>query len=285
MIPMVKNSQSFRAAAVCGLFVTAALAQVAPAKAANPITVYLSAPKVESSPYSNTTVETFNSLNPGVYSVPYNSSIGTFTLAPGNNYAILADSGGNQQYSAGTGNYLSIGAQSGTAGPLTVHLNSAVSYFGFSWNAGDAANGVTFYNGNTEVGRYTTANTISTLSSSTVKAIDGQTYNSSSYKGQPVTGQDAGEPFGFLNFFDTVGTFDTIVFDNSNSVGSGFEMDNLTILSSANVDSSFVNVGSTSLSPSDPTPSGYNTPEPGSLAFMVGTGFSTLCAFRRRRKA
>lgn len=265
----------------------------ATAQSSTPIKVYLSKPKVESSPFSGTYVETFSEMTPGVYTNSFaaidsatGKAFGTYYPASGGKYAILADSGNNQQYSAGTSNYISIGAQSSSSQPLTLHLNTPASYFGFSWNAGDAQNGITFYNGTTEVGRFATSDILTLLNkgSGTVTAVDGNKYNTSSYFGQPTnTNLDSSEPFAFVNFFDVVGTFDNIVFDNSNTTGTGFESDNHTVFDpTTDSDPSFVYVGGTKISLGDPKPA--TAPEPGATGLMVALGLTCSGIFLRRRK-
>jgi hypothetical protein len=270
------NSKVFRTICALGLFAATGVASIAPANAAG-MSVYLSAPKTESAPtsFGSTTVETFSELNTGTYRNGFQSNLGTVTPATGTSYAILPDSGGNQQYSAGTGNYLSVGAQSSSPGPLTLKLNAATNYFGMSWNAGDANNGITFYDGTQAIGRYSTATAYQDLQNSTVKAINGNTYQSSSYYGQPTnTNLDSGEPFGFLNFFAPAGTqITSIVFDNSGTTGSGFEMDNWTVAQNASgPDGTFVPVGNST-----------TVPEPGTLAMLAGMSASGIGLLTRRR--
>ncbi len=107
-----------------------------------------------------------------------------------------------------------------------------------------------------------------------VTAVNGTQYSSATYYGQPITGQDAAEPFSFVNFFDTVGTFDTVVFDNSNTTGTGFESDNHTVFDASTPDPSFVYVANTKISLGDPVPSALTTPEPGALGLMIAMGLT-----------
>ena len=251
------------------LLLTIALADVRSASASGSFDVYLSAPGSQSTIYTNTLTETFSEFNPGVYTSNLVGTIGTYQLSSSTKLAIMA----NDQYGSGTGNYAALGAQSGSASPVTLLLNSPQSYFGLSWNAGDQNNTLSFYNGSQLVGLYSTASVLNLLKNTTVTALNGQTYQSSAYYGQPGTHQDAGEPFAFINFTYTAGTFDRVVFGNSNTTGTGFESDNHTIRTNAPApDSSFVSVGSAA------------TPEPGATALLIGLGLSGATLAIRRRK-
>jgi hypothetical protein len=42
-------------------------------------------------------------------------------------------------------------------------------------------------------------------------------------------GQDPGEAFAFVNFYDTTGTFNKVVFTEGNNFGGGYESDNHTV--------------------------------------------------------
>jgi hypothetical protein len=101
----------------------------------------------------------------------------------------------------------------------TLTLNQPSSYFGLWWSAGDAANTLSFYNGNTLVAQFNTQSILDTLPRS--------------YYGNPVSafqGADAGEPFAFLNVYGGPGvSWNKVVF--SNPSGSGFESDNWTVRS------------------------------------------------------
>ena len=119
----------------------------------------------------------------------------------------------------GTGDYLALGAQSGSASPVSLTFNGPQSYFGMWWSAADVNNTLKFYSGSTLLETYTTA--------SVFTGID------SSYYGNPTPnflGQDSGEPFAYLNFNGTLGTtFTSVVISNAGSTGTGFESDNFSI--------------------------------------------------------
>lgn len=271
----------------CGFF-TLALLAISSISQAQTIDIYLSAPASQQTIYGSTTTETFDTpgtgpdtLALGNRTTDFHSIIGTYQLSPSNPFNIQADN----QYGTGTGNYMAIGAQSGTSAPFTLQLNSPQKYFGFSWNAGDNNNGLTFYNGSTQLVRFSSQTIQTLLSAPTVTALDGTVYFSSQYKGKPPSGaQNSTENYAFLNFVVTSGTFDRIVFDNSGLTSSGFESDNHTITAISVVPNpKFVYAGSFT------TPPGQvgTTPEPGALPLMlcaVGVlGFAMTGAKLRRK--
>ena len=104
---------------------------------------------------------------------------------------------------------------------LTLSTQSVpgVNYFGLWISALDNNNDLQFYSKGTLLLDFTP-----TL----MRTYIAQLPTASSYYGNPENGQDTGEPFAFVNFFASGGTFDTVVFTN-NSSGSGFESDNDTV--------------------------------------------------------
>jgi hypothetical protein len=116
----------------------------------------------------------------------------------------------------GAGNYFSVGAQSGSASPVTLTLNGPQSYFDMWWSAADINNTLQFYSGSTLLATYATA--------SVFTGIPG------AYFGNPNNGGDSGEPFAYLNFNGSLETtFTSVVFSNSGSTGTGFESDNWSV--------------------------------------------------------
>lgn len=255
----------------------------APAQAQITVSAYLSAPNTQTVPGSITGAvsETFNALPEGARtyteSDPFASPIGNYT----GHFAVVGDN----PYGTGTGNYFAIGAQSGSSSPVTLTFATPIHYFGMSYNAGDVNNGFSFYDSNDNfVGRYSTATLISVLHGGvgTVTALDNSVYETAKYYGKPngtgpngtSTGQNAGEPYAFLNFFAENGGISKIVFDNSGNQGSGFESDNHTISLAAQtpVGQPFVFVGTASAAP-----------EPGTTALLAIT-LPVAGAFLIRRK-
>ena len=153
-----------------------------------------------------TNIVNFNALPTGAFSGA--TSIGTYSSGG----SIVAP----DSFSGDGSKYISVGAQSGTTS-YTLTFNSAQTYFGLMWNALDAENSLTIYNGSTA---------LMTFNASTFSSL------SSLYKGSPHNGSDSGEDFFFLNITGTSGTtFTSVVFSNANG-STGFESDNHTILAS-----------------------------------------------------
>jgi hypothetical protein len=175
------------------------------------IVLSVEAAGAQTSTVPGVTTETFNSVSPGDYS-SLTSNVGT--LSSSGEFAIVrADIFGG---AGGVGNYFSVGAQSGSASPVTLTLDGPQSYFGMWWSAADENNTLRFYSGSTLLATYTT--------DSVFTGIPG------SYFGNPNNGGDAGEPFAYLNFNGSLGTtFTSVVFSNSGSTGTGFESDNWSV--------------------------------------------------------
>ena len=166
---------------------------------------------------SGTSVEDFNNLV-GTHSGVVWDGVGTFD----NLHVINADQYGGAPGAIGKGAtpYAVEGLSgSGAVKTTTLTLNTPSSYFGLYWSAGDSANNLKFYSGNSLVANFSTANLMDKLAQS--------------YYGNPNTagswgGKNAGEPYGFINFIGGAGTtWDSIVF--SNTANSGFEADNYTV--------------------------------------------------------
>ena len=128
-------------------------------------------------------------------------------------------------------------------------LPHGVNYFGYWLSALDQGNHVSFYCDGVEVGSLSPGDVLDRVR------------GNRAYFGNPnpaFAGQDANEPFVFINFYDTTGSFDEVRVTQTG--GGGYESDNHTI--------------------------GYYTraggvPEPASWALLV-TGFGLVGAGLRR---
>jgi hypothetical protein len=175
------------------------------------IVLSVEAAGAQTSTVPDVTTQTFNSFSPGDYS-SLTTNVGTLTSS--GEFAIVpADVFGG---AGGVGNYFSVGAQSGSASPVTLALNGPQSYFGMWWSAADVNNTLQFYSGSNLLETFTTASVFANIPGN--------------YFGNPNGGGDSGEPFAYLNFNGSLGTtFTSVVFSNSGSTGTGFESDNWSV--------------------------------------------------------
>jgi hypothetical protein len=182
------------------------------------LVVSVDAPGVQASTVAGVTTETFNEFSPGNYS-SLSSVLGTLSSVGGGQFTINpADQYGG---AGGTGNYLAIGAQSNSTAPVMLTLNGPQAYFGIWVSAADQFNQISFYSGNQLVAAYDAPAGLADIA----KLPD-----ASQYFGNPNSGWDASEPFGYLNFSGTNGTtFTSVVLANSGTTATGFESDNLSI--------------------------------------------------------
>jgi len=149
----------------------------------------------------------------------------------------------------GTGNYIATPG----SGSYTLTLSQSVDYFGLWFSALDQGNELSFYNGSTLVFNFSPTN-FATL----VGACPNGANPFCGNPNPPFLGFNSGQQYAYLNFLDTTGTFNKIVFDENPAVGR-FESDNQA-------------VGNFSSIPGTPIP---QTPEPPSL-LLFGTGILGL---------
>ena len=226
---------------------------------AGTLTVYLSAPGVQSSTVTGAATETFDALSTGTHTSAYVSTagIGTYTGSSTGLFAIVA----HDEYGGATDsnhttptNYFALGSQSGSTSAVYLTLTQPASYVGFWWSAGDQYNRVALYSGSTLYGTFSTADLLRFLNngSGTINAINGTAYQTSAYFGNPnmASGSnDSGEPFAYVSFTITGATIDKIAFYNTSS-GTGFESDNHSVIFAGNtvtIPTTFVPVENLSL--------------------------------------
>ena len=125
--------------------------------------------------------------------------------------------------SGGNSNYIVAFPNTPYSLTLTSNVKGGVNYFGYWLSALDPGNTVTFYgNGGQKLFTFNPQDVITAIN---------KMPNPSLYYGNPngaFNGQDGGEPFVFVNFFDKNGTFSKIEFSEVN-YGGGYESDNHTV--------------------------------------------------------
>lgn len=245
------------------------------------ISVYVAAPGVVSSPATGGTAVNENfSSSPnwptGTYTADQTRSIGTFDLSPQSALSIVSS---NQYGGAGnSGRYGAIGAQSGTAGAITLNLTNPTTFFGMWWSAIDPYNGVSLYDDSTFLMRISGADMISLFSASpTLTAQNNAVYQTSAYLGKPGTTPrpNSGEYYAYVMFQASGLTFNRVVLDNSGTTSTGFEFDNFQVRSGA-----FTIPGSTVLLTQYQVSA---VPEP-SAWIPAGMALIAAAWWRRRRK-
>ena len=282
----MKNNQLAKLAVIGGVL---SMIVVSRAQNFDMVLTYAEAPTATNSSLADTSMYDFNSLSTYTHLTNVGwSGVGTYDQL----YVINADQYGGaagSDYSSGSP-YPVASASSGLGNTpnYTLTLNTPAAYFGLWWSAGDGANILTFYNGGTQVAQFTTQSLMDLLART--------------YYGNPTPGhlgQDAGEPFGFINFYGVGGTtFDKITL--TDNAGSGFESDNHTVRTAAwgsdtndvgpylpgvpveevvNVAGSQTVITNTALM----NPLVVSAPEPGMNALFAMAGLAGLAMVARRR--
>jgi hypothetical protein len=191
------------------------------------VDIYMSAPFVQGTAVSTGLVtENFNSAATG--DCPTTISIGTVSgdcavSAVGDYGGASADANSSSPTTLGAGsNYAST---SNPSTEITIDLDEPAKYLGMWWSAGSPSNTVELYSGADRVASMTTATLMTLLTGATVSSVDGPTYDTDDYRGNPRDGSAAEEPFLYLNLYATGGaSFDRVVLS-----GGGFEFDNIAV--------------------------------------------------------
>lgn len=191
---------------------------------ATSFTISIEDPTVQTANYSNLVnarVQNFDGQTQGYSATGFTWTDGGTTIGNYTNTLVMnADQYGG---AGGTGKYFDVDTNrsGGKQTVSTLNLTTAQSYFGLWWSAGDANNVITFLSQGKVVQTMTTADVVSYIA---------KLPNKASYYGNPNSpfkGQNSGEPYAFINFYDVDGTFDQVQFTNIG--GTGFESDNHTV--------------------------------------------------------
>ncbi len=227
--------------------VAAAIAIISLPAKADLFNVTVEAPGVQNTTatFSVSGVETFDGRPLGTHTFATDFGTGgvltgTFTGVP----VAPADEFGG---AGGTGNYAALESD----GLFTLTLDQNLTYFGLWISALNATNTLSIYNGDMLVESFDPADLIALVQTQP------------DYYGNPnpqFLGADPTQPFAFVNFYDTDGSFNRIVV-----AGPGYESDNFTV-------GLFT----------DQTGTPVGVPEPASLA-LLGTGLAGLGLVGRRK--
>lgn len=204
--------------AAAGLVAAAALSSAAKAD-----TFFLNyeAPGVQATTAGFTTVgvETFDSRTYGVGFTTDFGTAGAVTATYTPSLILPADQFGG---AGGTGQYIAAFGGFGYSLKLTADptvFPDGINYFGYWLSALDVGNQVAFYRAGVQVGALTPADVLARIG------------DNPAYFGNPnanFLGQDIAQPYAFINFYDTDGSFDEIRFSENPAIG-GYESDNHTV--------------------------------------------------------
>jgi hypothetical protein len=221
--------------------------------------------------FSVSGVETFD--NRGSWQSSFTTDFGTSgaikgTYAADSSHGVQINSADQYGGAGGTGKY----AVAFNYSPYSLTLTSSVNYFGYWLSALDAGNLVTFYNaGGQKLFTFDPTDVLAAVHASATPSL---------YYGNPnaaFTGQNSGEPYIFLNFFDTNGSFSKISFTEKQNFGGGYESDNHTV-------GHYLTMGQGTVIPLVTSVTAA-VPEPATWAMMLlGFGCLGFAGYRRSRK-
>ncbi|WP_057299417.1 PEP-CTERM sorting domain-containing protein [Pelomonas sp. Root1217] len=160
-----------------------------------------------------TGVETFDTRSTGTGG--FVSNFGGSTITGTYSNSLRVDPANQYGSANGIGNHAVTFSSAG----YSIALDTPVNYFGYWLSALDTGNVVEFYSGTTLVGSLGAAAVLSSIG------------GNATYFGNPngqFAGMNSTQPYAFVNFYNTNGTFDRIVFREEPSFG-GYESDNHTI--------------------------------------------------------
>ncbi len=164
-------------------------------------------------------VETFDTRTTNT---TFTTDFGTSGTITGNYSAVAINAADQYGGAGGTGKYPTTPNGTPYNVALSTTLATGINYFGIWISALDAGNQLGFYKNNVLVYNFTP--------SILVAAVGSCPNASNAYCGNPNSqfpNSDTGEPFAFVNFLDTNGTFDSVRFVQSG--GGSFESDNHTV--------------------------------------------------------
>ncbi len=168
--------------------------------------------------FSTVGIETFDARGPAIFqpvTSTFNNSFGTFSsniVGISASIQNLITESASVYGGAGGAGFYATNSGSGSVRVIDVQLNQSVNYFGIWISAMNASNTVALYRSGSLVYSFDLTNLLSIVGSN------------GPYYGNPNNRGASGEPFAFLNFFNTTGVIDEIRLS-----GAGFESDNWTV--------------------------------------------------------
>ncbi len=212
-------------------------------------------------------VETFDSRSRG-NGTSFTTDFGTTAIS--GNYSDVDVIGADQYGGAGgNGQYAVTFSQAGYTLDLTSTVRGGLNYFGYWLSALDRGNRVSFYSQGRLLFTFDPQDVINAVQHNATPSAYYSNPNA------PFAGQNGGEPYIFLNFFNDGGSFDKIIFAE-NPQGGGYESDNHTV-------GRFLTKG-TGTSVDITSGQVPGVPEPATWAMLV-MGFGLVGAAARRRHA
>lgn len=204
--------------------------------------------------FSSSGVETFDS-RPIADGQSFNTDFGTGGVISGA-YTGVDIRAANQYGGASASNFASIASSQGYSLALSTTDPRGINYFGFWLSALDGGNNLAFYKAGVLQFTFNAGDVTTLLAGKPAYAGN---------PNAPFEGANANQPYAFLNFYDTDGTFDQVVFSEAPQIG-GYESDNHTV-------GFFTSQGGTPIA----------VPEPTSWALML-LGFGGLGSVLRARR-
>jgi hypothetical protein len=203
-----------------------ALSGAAPANAAGQVTFSVDAPTVQGSFVDGVVVETFNDgcNNP----LPFGTFRGQCWGNAANYYAGASTTSSTPTTGGAGTDFVNIPM----GGAINFRLDAPARYLGFHWEAGNEFDRVRLYSGDTLIADFSFQTLMDALEQTEFESADGEsTYTVADYYGNPVTGQQLGEPYAFVHIFASEGvTFDRVYFSEDDASVGFFEFDNMSIL-------------------------------------------------------
>ena len=196
-----------------------------------------------------TNYETFNTASSVPFTTNFNGSGYTGTYTGGVRWNAANAYGG----AGGSGKYPT------TSSSYTLTINPSANYFGLWFSALDSGNQLQFYRDSSLLYSFTPADFISLVG----------TCPGTGFCGNPNNHADPNEQFAYLNFYDSNGAFNKVVFTQLTS--AGFESDNHAVAMLSGPP------GGTVI-PKAPEPATWG-------AFLLGGALIGFTQLRRRRKA